>query len=64
VANIASLMLARTLARRRGSASAWRWGARAGRIARLLFMESLIVAVTGAALGWCSRCGARLLVQQ
>ncbi len=63
--NIASLMLARTLARRREISVRLALGSSRGRIARLLFMESLIVAVTGAALGlgfalWSSA----LLVQQ
>jgi predicted permease len=64
-ANIASLMLARTLARRREFSVRLALGSSRGRIARLLFTESLIVAVAGAAVGmvfsWWS--GA-LLVQQ
>ena len=64
-ANIASLMLAWTLARRREFSVRLALGSSRGRIARLLFIESLIVAVTGAALGlvfasWSSA----LLVQQ
>ena len=64
-ANIASLMLARTLARRREFSVRLALGSSRGRIARLLFIESLIVAVTGAAVGlvfasWSSA----LLVQQ
>jgi putative ABC transport system permease protein len=50
-ANIASLMLARTLARRREFSVRLALGSSRWRIARLLFIESLIVAVTGAALG-------------
>ena len=50
-ANIASLMLARTLARRREFSVRLALGSSRGRIARLLFIESLIVAVTGAAVG-------------
>jgi putative ABC transport system permease protein len=64
-ANIASLMLARTLARRREFSVRLALGSSRGRIARLLFIESLIVAVTGAAVGlvfaWWS---SALLVQQ
>ena len=64
-ANIASLMLARTLARRREFSVRLALGSSRGRIARLLFTESLIVAFTGAAVGlvfasWSSA----LLVQQ
>ena len=64
-ANIASLMLARTLARRREFSVRLALGSSRWRIARLLFIESLIVAVTGAAVGlvfasWSSA----LLVQQ
>jgi putative ABC transport system permease protein len=64
-ANIASLMLARTLARRREFSVRLALGSSRGRIARLLLIESLIVAVTGAAVGlvfasWSSA----LLVQQ
>jgi putative ABC transport system permease protein len=50
-ANIASLMLARTLARRREFSVRLALGSSRWRIARLLFIESLIVAVTGAAVG-------------
>jgi predicted permease len=64
-ANIASLMLARTLARRREFSVRLALGSSRWRIARLLFIESLIVAVTGAAVGlvfaWWS---SALLVQQ
>jgi putative ABC transport system permease protein len=64
-ANIASLMLARTLARRREFSVRLALGSSRWRIARLLFIESLIVAVSGAAIGlafasWSSA----LLVQQ
>jgi predicted permease len=64
-ANIASLMLARALARRRELSVRLALGSSRWRIARLLFIESLIVAVTGAAFGlvfasWSSA----LLVQQ
>ena len=48
--NIASLMLARTLARRREISVRLALGSSRWRIVRLLFTESLIVAVTGAAL--------------
>jgi predicted permease len=50
-ANIASLMLARTLARRREFSVRLALGSSRWRIARLLLVESLIVAVTGAAVG-------------
>jgi predicted permease len=50
-ANIASLVLARALARRRELSVRLALGSSRGRIARLLFIESLIVAVTGAAFG-------------
>jgi putative ABC transport system permease protein len=64
-ANIASLMLARTLARRREFSVRLALGSSRGRIARLLFIESLIVAFAGAAVGlvfsWWS---SALLVQQ
>ena len=64
-ANIASLMLARTLARRREFSVRLALGSSRWRIARLLLIESLILAVTGAAVGlvfasWSSA----LLVQQ
>jgi len=64
-ANIASLLLARALARRRELSVRLALGGSRWRIARLLFIESLIVAVTGAGLGlvfasWSSA----LLVQQ
>jgi predicted permease len=50
-ANIASLMLARTLARRREFSVRLALGSSRWRIARLLFVETLIVAVAGAAVG-------------
>ena len=64
-ANIASLMFARTLARRREFSVRLALGSSRWRIARLLFIETLTVAVTGGALGlafaWWS---SALLVQQ
>jgi putative ABC transport system permease protein len=64
-ANIASLMLARTLARRREFSVRLALGSSRGRIARLLFIESLIVAVTGAAVGLVfAKWSSALLVQQ
>jgi predicted permease len=64
-ANIASLFLARALARRRELTVRLALGSSTWRIARLLFIESLIVAVIGAAfgLGFASWTSA-LLVQQ
>jgi putative ABC transport system permease protein len=64
-ANIASLLLARAVARRRELSVRLALGSSRWRIARLLFVESLLVAVTGAAFGlvfasWSSA----LLVQQ
>jgi predicted permease len=50
-ANIASLMLARTLARRREFSVRLALGSSRWRLARLLFIESLIVAAAGAAVG-------------
>ena len=50
-ANIASLMLARTLARRREFSVRLALGSSRWRIARLLLVESLILAVAGAAVG-------------
>ena len=50
-ANIASLMLARTLARRREFSVRLALGSSRWRIARLLLVESLIVAFAGAAVG-------------
>jgi hypothetical protein len=49
--NIAGLMLARTLSRRRELSVRLALGGSRLRIARLLFVESLIVAVIGASLG-------------
>ena len=49
--NIASLMVARVLARRRELSVRLALGGSRGRLARLLFTESLIVAIAGAALG-------------
>jgi putative ABC transport system permease protein len=64
-ANIASLLLARALARRRELSVRLALGSSRWRIARLLFVESLIVAVIGAVFGlvfaWWS---SALLVQQ
>jgi putative ABC transport system permease protein len=50
-ANIASLLLARALTRREELSVRLALGASRGRLARLLFIESLLVATTGAALG-------------
>ena len=50
-ANIASLMLARTLARRREFSVRLALGSSRWRLARLLLIESLIVAATGAVVG-------------
>lgn len=64
-ANIASLQLARALARRRELSVRLALGSSRWRIARLLFIESLIVALTGAALGMVfASWGSALLVQQ
>ncbi len=64
-ANIASLMLARTLARRREFSVRLALGSSRWRIARLLLIESLIVAVSGAAVGLVfARWSSALLVQQ
>ena len=49
--NIASLLVARVLARRRELSVRMALGGSRGRLARLLFTESLIVAMAGAALG-------------
>jgi putative ABC transport system permease protein len=49
--NIASLMVARVLARRRELSVRMTLGGSRGRLARMLFTESLIVAMSGAALG-------------
>ncbi len=64
-ANIASLLLARALSRRRELSVRLALGSSRARIARLLFVESLIVAVTGAAFGLVfARWSGALLVQQ
>jgi putative ABC transport system permease protein len=64
-ANIASLLLARALARRRELSVRLALGSSRGRIARLLFIESLMVAVTGAAFGLgFAKWSSALLVQQ
>jgi putative ABC transport system permease protein len=49
--NIASLLVARVLARRRELSVRMALGGSRGRLARLLFTESLIVAIAGAAFG-------------
>jgi putative ABC transport system permease protein len=64
-ANIASLLLARALARRQELSVRLALGASRWRIARLLFAESLMVATAGAALGLAfAALGSALLVQQ
>jgi predicted permease len=64
-ANIASLILARTLARRREFSVRLALGASRWRIARLLLVESSILAVTGAAVGLMfAKWSSALLVQQ
>jgi putative ABC transport system permease protein len=64
-ANIASLLLARALARRREISVRLALGSSRWRIARLLFIESLIVAVTGAVLGLVfAKWSSAVLVQQ
>ena len=64
-ANIASLLLARALARRRELSVRLALGSSRWRIARLLFIESLIVAVSGAAFGLMfAKWSSALLVQQ
>ena len=64
-ANIASLLLARALARRRELSVRLALGSSRWRIARLLFIESLIVAVTGAAFGLMfAKWSSALLVRQ
>jgi predicted permease len=63
--NIASLLLARALARRRELTVRLALGSSRWRIARLLFIESLIVAVTGAAFGLVfAKWSSALFVQQ
>jgi predicted permease len=64
-ANIASLLLARALARRRELSVRLALGSSRWRIARLLFIESLLVAATGATLGLVfAKWSSVLLVQQ
>jgi putative ABC transport system permease protein len=64
-ANIASLLLARALARRRELSVRLALGSSRWRIARLLLIESLIVAVAGAAFGLLfAKWSSVLLVQQ
>ena len=63
--NIASLVLARALARRRELSVRLALGGSRWRIARLLFIESVIVAATGAAFGLVfAKWGSALLVHQ
>ena len=64
-ANIAGLLLARALARRRELSVRLALGGSRWRIARLLFIESLLVAIAGAAFGLVfARWSSALLVQQ
>jgi predicted permease len=64
-ANIASLLLARALARRGELSVRLALGGSRWRLARLLFVESLLVAITGAALGLAfAKWSSALLVQQ
>jgi predicted permease len=64
-ANIASLLLARALARREELSVRLALGGSRWRLARLLFLESCLVATTGAALGLLfARWGSALLVRQ
>ncbi|HLG54008.1 MAG TPA: ABC transporter permease [Vicinamibacterales bacterium] len=63
--NIASLLVARALARRRELTVRMALGGSRGRLARLLFIESLIVAMAGSAFGLIfARWSAALLVRQ
>jgi putative ABC transport system permease protein len=63
--NIASLLLARVLARRGELSVRLALGATRWRLARLLFLESVLVAMIGAALGLLfAKWGSALLVQQ
>jgi putative ABC transport system permease protein len=63
--NIASLLVARVLARQRELSVRMALGGSRGRLARLLFTESLIVAVAGASLGLLfARWSGALLVRQ
>jgi putative ABC transport system permease protein len=64
-ANIASLLLARALARRHELSVRLALGGSSWRLARLLFTESLIVAIAGAALGLgLASWGGTMLVRQ
>ena len=64
-ANIASLLLARALARRHELSVRLALGAARWRVARLLFIESLLVAMIGAAVGLVfAKWSSALLVQQ
>jgi putative ABC transport system permease protein len=64
-ANIASLLLARALARRGELTVRLALGASRWRLARLLFLESLLVAMTGAGVGLLfAKWGSALLVRQ
>jgi putative ABC transport system permease protein len=64
-ANIASLLLARALARRGELSVRLALGASRGRLARLLFLESLLVAMIGAGVGLLfAKWGSALLVRQ
>ncbi len=64
-ANIASLLLARALARRGELSVRLALGGSRWRLARLLFVESFLVAITGAALGLVfAKWSSALLVQQ
>ena len=64
-ANIASLLLARALARRGELSVRLALGGSRWRLARLLFVESLLLAMTGAALGLAfAKWSSALLVQQ
>ena len=57
-ANVANLQLARVLARRRELAVRAALGAPGLRLARLVLIESLVLAVAGALAGLCSRSAA------
>ena len=64
-ANIASLLLARALSRRHELSVRLALGSSRFRIARLVFIESLVVAMTGAAFGLVfAKWSSALLVQQ